>query len=314
MDKNPFNNWEEVTKSNPCPICKKTSWCVVKIDGSAILCRRVETGSRKTKYDKNGAEFFVHQWWGENTSTPSATKKALQPSPIRAAPDELHRVYSYLLSLLPIYQSHADNLRNRGLSDDEILFRGYRSFPRPTLRSLAARNLYREFGEILCSQIPGIYFPWIFGSEIIPALAGACGIAIPIRNLDQKIIALKIRSDSAEINRYSYLSSKRYGGPGPGAQVHMPLFRGNFNGTVRVTEGELKADVATALSGVLTVSIPGVSNWKSVLPILKALGAKKVVLAFDSDVNTNPHVARALVRLYRAIKDEGYTQEIETWK
>lgn len=314
MEKNPFNDWEEVTKRNPCPICQRTSWCVVKPDGSAVLCRRVETGSKRTKYDKNGAEFFVHQWGAEILFSSGSTKKIYAPPPTCAAPDDLHRVYSSLLASLPIYQAHADNLRSRGLSDDEILFRGYRSFPRPALRNLAARKLYCEFGEILCSKIPGIHFPWIFGSEIIPALAGTCGIAIPVRNLDQKIIALKIRSDSAEINRYSYLSSKRYGGPGPGSQVHIPLLRGAFDGTVRVTEGELKADIATALSGILTVSVPGATNWKPVLPILQKLKPKKVILAFDADAGTNPHVARAVVRLYRTLKQEGYVLEIETWK
>jgi len=314
MEKNPFNDWEEVTKRNPCPICNKTSWCSITRDGSAVLCRRVETGSKKTKCDKNGTEFFIHQLGAELLRWEANAKKTERPSAICASVDELHLVNSALLSQLPLYQIHADNLRSRGLSDDEILFRGYRSFPRPVLRSVVAKKLYFEFGEILCSRIPGFYFPWIFGSEILPALAGAIGMVVPVRNLDQKIIALKIRSDSAEINRYSYLSSKRYGGPGPGAQVHIPLFRGNFDGVIRVTEGELKADVATALSGILTVSIPGVSNWKPVLPVLKSLNATKVILAFDSDVNTNPHVARALVSLYRAIKSEGYTQEMESWK
>ena len=43
--------------------------------------------------------------------------------------------------------------------------------------------------------------------------------------------------------------------------------------TIRLTEGELKADVATVLSGILTVSIPGVAMWRKALPVLQAPAA-----------------------------------------
>ena len=38
---------KRVTKSNPCPICAKTDWCLVAPDGSAAICQRVEEGSKK---------------------------------------------------------------------------------------------------------------------------------------------------------------------------------------------------------------------------------------------------------------------------
>ena len=150
---------------------------------------------------------------------------------------------------------------------------------------------------------------------VMAAIVGAAGLLIPVRNRSGEIIAIKVRRDSGcEGPKYVYLSSAKYGGASSGAPVHVSILPSIERTTCRVTEGELKADIATVLSGTLTVSLPGATNWKPVLPILKALKTTKVILAFDSDVNTNPHVARALVRLYRAIKDAGYTQEIETWK
>lgn len=89
------------------------------------------------------------------------------------------------------------------------------------------------------------------------------------------------------------MSSKTHGGPGPGAQVHVPLHTGGRE-TVRITEGELKGDVATVLSRILTISIPGVGNWQTALPVLEALQPRQVLLAFDSDWRKNSHVALAL--------------------
>lgn len=36
-----------VSKSNPCPICKKSDWCLYAEDGSAAICQRIEQGSVK---------------------------------------------------------------------------------------------------------------------------------------------------------------------------------------------------------------------------------------------------------------------------
>ena len=82
---------------------------------------------------------------------------------------------------------------------------------------------------------------------------------------------------------------------------------------VRITEGELKADVATLLSGVLTLSVPGVSAWRRALPLLQQLGVTTVHLAFDADWRQNPHVARALAQATQAIVDAEYTVAVETW-
>src|SRR5205814_2356408 len=75
---------------------------------------------------------------------------------------------------------------------------------------------------------------------------------------------------------------------------------------MRITEGELKADVAAALSGVLTISVPGVSAWRGALSVLRTLAPARVVLAFDADAATNPHVARAAEATAEALAVEGW--------
>ncbi|QDU23585.1 hypothetical protein [Urbifossiella limnaea] len=39
--------WIRVSKSQPCPVCKKPDWCMVAPDGNAAICQRVEKGSTK---------------------------------------------------------------------------------------------------------------------------------------------------------------------------------------------------------------------------------------------------------------------------
>ena len=38
---------KRVTKSEPCPICTKSDWCLYAEDGSAAICARTEQGSTK---------------------------------------------------------------------------------------------------------------------------------------------------------------------------------------------------------------------------------------------------------------------------
>ncbi len=127
-------------------------------------------------------------------------------------------------------------------------------------------------------------------------------------------MALKVRrdDDSGEHPRYLYVSSIGHSGPGPEAPVHVPRWDGD-TARLRLTEGELKADVATALSGMLTVSVPGVSAWRGALPVLRHLAPETVILAFDADTVDNPHVARAAEATAEALASEGWEVAVESW-
>jgi len=173
--------------------------------------------------------------------------------------------------------------------------------------------LVEDFGAEVCAHIPGLYRAER-GGQHWWSLAGASGLTIPVRDIDGRIVGLKIRADHPEkSHKYTYVSSAKYGGPGPGAQVHMPLHALFSAAPVRITEGELKADVATVLSGVLTIALPGVTLWRQALPLLEALQPTQVLLAFDTDWRMNAHVARALTQTALALVAAGYKVMVETW-
>lgn len=302
----------QVGANSRCRICGKDSWCSVTEDGSLVVCRRVATGAIRAGLDKNGASYYVHRL-GKNAHTPFRKPPKAVVEISLADIDGLHRVYSELLALLPLSDVHRKALHDRGLSDKEIEHRQYRSFPTKGRYELADA-LVKRFGEPLCSQIPGLAVQRVRNLNIwnMSHTPGP-GIFVPSRDILGRIEALKIRRDQCDPGpRYIYFSSRKMGGPGPGARVHVPLHQ-NRGETIRLTEGELKADIATALSGLLTISIPGVQSWRMAISILKALQARTVRIAFDADANTNINVAKSLRDAMVAFQQEGLGLEVESW-
>jgi hypothetical protein len=304
-------DFREATHADPCPVCKKPDWCRVAEDGSVCCCRRVAAdGEERT--DKDGAIYYVHQLAaganGHATAPPRFT--LADGGGERADPDTLHRVYAALLDQLPLDPHHVDGLRARGLKGD-LKAAGYRTLGRG--RWTAVRALIDAGLEEHLPRVPGFFVQdgkrgpyWTVG--------GASGLLIPIRDVKQRVVALQVRADfPGEGPLYSFVSSKKRGGSSPGAPVHVPLFDGD-RATVRVTEGALKADVATALSGLLTIGLAGVNGWPRAAALLKRLGAKTARVAFDADARHNPNVAAALRQLMRGLRSEGFVVELERWR
>ncbi len=273
---------------------------------------RVAEGAYAKKKDKNGAEYHLHRLDG--TAPRTAPAPPLPPSgPVaeRADADTLHTVYSALLARLQLSEAHREALRQRGLTDDEIDRRDYRTLAVQG-RAALARALRERFGDKLLS-VPGIIVKQGEHGPYV-TIAGAAGLLVPIRDTAGRVVALKVRRDDGGNGpRYTYVSSTPHGGPGPGSPVHVPRGVTSPCQCVRITEGELKADVATVRSGLPTVSIPGAGNWQPALPVLRELGARTVRLALDMDAADKPAVARGLAALAEALTVEALAVELERW-
>lgn len=301
--------WRSVTKAAPCLRCGKGDWCSVSADGAIGICRRTSGGSGE-RIDASGSPYIV--FTTGSTILPEVSIPAWSPTPVAAPSAVLDAVYRELIRALPVGPDHRHALRQRGLGDGEIELRGYRSLPVQG-RSGLARWLVTRFGAGTCSGIPGLYLKAEKGRSWW-SLAGPAGLLVPVRDVGRRIVALKVRADDRERSggKYVYVSSAKYGGAGSGSRVHVPLFEGSTT-TVRLTEGELKADVATVLDGVLTVSAPGVTSWRSVIPILHSLNAARVSIAFDSDADSNVYVAGALEAALHGLRAEGFDVAVEAW-
>jgi hypothetical protein len=303
--------WQRVTRSHPCAVCAKPDYCTVTADGGLAACRRIASGAWKSKIDKAGAPVYLHRLDGTAAAPSAPPPPPGGPAPDRADADTLHRVYTALLAALPLSATHREALGRRGLIDAEIDARGYATLP-VRGRARVAAELRERFGAAVL-RVPGIVPRERDGRRFL-SLAGPAGLLVPVRDVAGRVVALLVRRDGdADGPRYVYLSSRKGGGPGPGAPVHVPRGVVAPADVVRVTEGPLKADVAHALTGQPTVGLPGAAAWRPALPILRELGTHTVRLALDADAAEKAPVARALAALAAALPAAGLAVELERW-
>jgi hypothetical protein len=306
----PRRGWRNVHRGDPCEICGKGDWCSRSVDRAWVVCRRVDGGGER-RLDRAGAEYWLHALGLSSRPAPAVPDP---PTRERACSADLDRVYSALLRHLRLESSHRDALCARGLDEQAIEAGGYRSLPQRERARIAA-ELAGLFDESLLLTIPGFHTRDGTRKTYL-SFGGPAGLVVPVRDAQGRIVALKIRRDDpGDGPKYLYVSSTASGGPGPGAPVHVPLHEPSRGpvGAVRVTEGELKADAATHLSGLLTISVPGVSAWRGALAVLAGMAPSCVQLAFDADAAVNPLVAKAAEATAVAMTHEGYEVVLELW-
>lgn len=313
------SNWIEATCKKPCPICGHDSWCTVSRDGRVVNCRRVDTGGRP-KTDRTGAEYWVHHLDEDDRigavsiPGPSSIVRSVE----RADDATLSAVYNALLSELRLLPQHASELKKRGLSADEIVWRQYRSLPpngTPWTRHDVARRLADRFGDETLAKVPGFIRRCDSRGCEYWTITGLPGLLIPVRNVKAEIVALKLRPDDpGDGGKYRALSSRSAGGPGPGSPAHVPLspFQTSREdgATVAIVEGVLKADVVAALdpSGIPCIGIDGCGAWRAAVPVLAELNARRVNYYIDPDAlkEDHPQVGAGLKAFWSAMKRQGY--------
>ena len=237
----------------------------------------------------------------------------------------INQVYSYLIDQLKLSDKHIKKLEHRGFSIDQIELLQYKTFPNK--RSNLVDKLASQF-EL--EGVPGFWQntngKW--------QLAGKAGLLIPVRNNNGTVTSIKVRIDGkTAAGKYIHISSnpksdkngkvKYPKGTVSKVAVHYPIKKSKTE-TIRITEGEIKADLSTLISGIYTISIPGINMWQWALPAVNLIKPKKILLAFDSDKDkefstskspaTKPfEVKKALANLYMTLVEKGYNVVIEDW-
>ena len=305
--------WHPVTHDRPCPICGKADWCSLNSDASVVLCRRNPASSasegwerKQTLPDRNGQHYG--RWQQRPGAVVAAIPETGGETKKRASRKVRNKVYTILLDNLPLTTAAQRQLHQRGINGSEQSVRQFGYLDEE--RDLAVRAVIDAGLDKHLARVPGFYRAdngdW--------SIAGPQGIAVPVRDGHGQIIAVKIRADEPKKGpKYVYASSAKHDGPGPGSPVHVPLYNAGPVEEVRITEGELKADIATVKSGILTLGLPGVAAFALADPILTKLKPKQLIISFDADYRKNPVVAKALVaaiEVYRPL----YRVIVETWE
>lgn len=178
--------------------------------------------------------------------------------------------------------------------------------PAEDVRSRYASALWERYGDDLF-RVPG--FSNVDGGVALTGVPNKPAYLIPCRTLDGKIAAVKARLTKSKHNKMRTLTSRSHQGPKGEAICHAPLGSPRRSKSVRVVEGERKADVVFEKTGEPTVSIPGVGAWRRAVPVLREMGCQLVVLALDQDDAGR----KAAVSIIPKLADEGFAVDVEEW-
>jgi hypothetical protein len=325
--------WPEATPNKPCPICSKARRCKVEPDGNAAHCFRstvAPVGWRLLKSSPSGCTFVRDDT--PNTGRRRSKKKtavatAAQPSPSETvmgpitepppepapAPiltaDVRHQIYSELLALLGFNDEDRQDMLNRGYTAEELDLCGFASKV-PGKATLQCTHLCNKYGPTLFNSVPGLTYGGL-------GMINCGGILVPYRDLAGRITALQLRlyKPNKDGPKYIWISSvtkSHPNAPSPGSPVHIPLLFKAESPRKALTEGGIKADLATKY-WLSTVGVAGVAMWRRAIPILLETSTRIVVVTFDADASTNPEVAVHLLTCVQGLIGEGFDVELARW-
>ena len=223
----------------------------------------------------------------------------VRPAPINRRPPaslaQRHDVYYGLLQLLGLTPRHAENLRRRGLTMAQIERNMYRSLPVSSRQRDALAGRLSQNHDL--RGVPGF-----FTRDGRWRLWGKPGFLIPCCTPDGYIQSLQIRRDEEDDGKYLPLSSNFLNGAQAYSWVHVT--GDTAADTAYVTEGYLKADVASFLSGgALFIGNAGTGNMQYFRETVQALHIKRVISCYDMDQLSNPHVQKARLRAENVLKE-----------
>lgn len=311
-----------------CPICddKKGHLCLDR-KKQVWRCNRCGEGGgiialvEKTyNVNHNRAKEMLQRMDFPQSSNNIKIKHGFSQNKPIASIETRDHVYRKMLNLLPLSLEHLEDLEKRGLSKKAIKALGLKSTP---------GKINYEIPSMLIStgyQLSGI--PGFFKQDGKWAMfCYTSGYFVPFLQ-NGKIFGLQIRSDTNPKKKYVWFSSTNLNnGTQMKGNVHEISFYPNME-KVCLTEGALKADIASYLYHKKTgrtmgfIAVPGVSNQKTLkngLVKLKEKGVKEIIEALDMDkcgnitVAQNKEVAIALQKTITTIEDCGLIYTPSTW-
>ena len=306
--------FSRVNKNQKCPVCHQPDWCGISTDGNVVACMRVES----PKQARNGA--WLH-FLNDGDARKPAVKVSLRPDFIapfvERTPEDISEIYSAFLAHLVLAKNHEIDLRNRGLDFWAIELHGYKSMPTPIYAANICASLAKDFD---LRGVPGFYRRaglWRFIDYRF-----ATGYLIPIRNRRHQIVALQLRRDDDRKPKYLMMSSGwQADGANSGTPAHFSTLgkiylRENIKSLI-VTEGALKANVASGFTDLLIVGLVSVTTFNEAFPVqLKEAfpNLEKAQIAFDMDAAANEAVWHQRNRLCRILREADIATTILTWK
>jgi hypothetical protein len=313
------------TKKSPCPLCGSAGWpCYRTANEEVAFCKSVYSDAT----DKEGLfrHFLVERDRTEWRPREVRREPAPKPQTPVASDDHLHLVYESVLNRLSLSHERRSRLLSRGL-DARAIERGmYRDTPTREESDEIARLL----APLGLEGAAGFYHRggrWRF-------VGCHAGVFVPYRDTQGRIRGLSYRLDvplrderGKVTAKYLWVSSDPERTFEDGAQkfprgtklvppLHFAAAQKlNSAREVCLTEGALKADVASHLLDVPIIGAAGVSQWGDSFArhFKRRFPKARAVVCYDSDWRTNPHVRHALEKLMADLRDSGVRYVVRSW-
>lgn len=250
------------------------------------------------------------------------------------------KTYSKFYEVLCLDESHKADLLKRGFEQDEL-----GPFLTLDLKTYEDRiSFARKLMKLGCELkgIPGFYVD--HNGNWTTAWTKR-GILVPYRSFNNRIQGFQIRKDNGLLkvdkdgkkeNKYTWLSSrsipkdaKADSGTGSKTFIHYACdferrtidgvertVPSVINGTIFLTEGGMKADLAHAITGQAYIAVPGVnalSELEKEFRRLRHIGITRIINAYDMDYVTNPNVQEAVGKTQNMIIDMGFAYNRLIW-
>lgn len=223
------------------------------------------------------------------------------------------RTYRVLLTLLTLSEAHRENLRSRGFTDAQIEAIGFRSLPKNP--DVICKKLLNA-GCIL-DDVPGFYKKengsWTMNVK-------GSGYFVPFCNGLGQIQFMQIRTDKKAGDKggsryFAFSSRKMETGAPAHAWAHIAIGNDGIK-EIFITEGALKADAASCLSGKSFLAVPGVGNTMylpKALKDLKVKGMEKAYLCYDMDEIPNKGAEDGEARIIKMLSTLRVPYQKVTW-
>lgn len=344
--------WYPIRSGNICPICgSKNGRCgyMVNTQSEIVMYRcKYKTSSRPSR---DG--WYIHlasELNGDfNFSRANLTIGDYTPTPINdellSLWDNIYRAFrKHFISLNsgPLYDHHKKNLIDRGVPENLIDNLGCFSIPNNkqvsvnfscTTRTSVVNSLLKDFKPESLIKVPGfqkvtahnrdfiIFKNSMFDKESQNYI-DIDGFFIPYFDYKNRLVGMQYRLTTPIINedgksvRYLWYSSKNNSCGSP-IDYHIPKNQ-KIEDTILLTEGALKAKIASELMGIRSLAEAGVSNYRKLIKELQLIEKNelkryKILLALDMDKYSNKDVLTAEINTVAMLKSLGYSVTILEW-
>ena len=271
---------------------------------------------------------YLWDWYHKGDIERPVATKSFAPQARREAEDlaldKLSLAYEIFLNLAILDDRSKAVLRARNLSDEEIDYYGFKTFPKRLIKGELTNKL-NENG-IQPASVPGLYVRNDAKKEASFKFYDA--IVIPVKTVDNYVAGLQLRFfNTGEGPRYIWFSSSNctgteyvFDGKPPGTPLGFVDKVLKNERTLFITEGMFKAIAINKCYGCPVISVQGVGNFNGIEETLHKVFEKyprinRILIAYDADFIGNVNVTAHAVRLYETMRTEfpGMKYEYLMW-